>query len=353
MSEGAGTRLTRISWPGCRSLRLEYRLHGLDDGFGLGRLAAGFGDEPGKRIAAADFHGLEVAALEPLGKVLFIVVALLAHGLVDHGQVRSERGGCGEVAGAGLVGGRLQHGVALALRGDRIGEVLGSLGHQLIDLVDLQLDPVLLRHHAAGQVGEHDGNRLRRVLGRGLRIADRRCIGIELEGIEGWKLFGVFRLFGGKPGDDAHIRLDGDVFAGALMLDHRVVDHVAAGKSGGGELDAVLFLHRRHLPVAGEGGAPHRLQRRYARPLDGAHHALAVGHVHGGVDGDADETDADDAGKTGGSKPLDAAALPILPGFAEIDRREFALRLRCLGKIDGGKAASPRRDEGLTRLTAR
>ena len=62
--------------------------------------------------------------------------------------------------------------------------------------------------------------------------ADRGGIGIELEGIEGGSLVGVVgRGFSGKSGYDAKVRLDGDVFAAALVLDHRLVDHVARGEA--------------------------------------------------------------------------------------------------------------------------
>ena len=89
-----------------------------------------------KRVAAADLDRLRLAALEPLGEILVVVIAgLLADGLVDHGDVGGERRGRGEVAGAGLIGGRLQHGVAGAFLRHGIGEIVGGFGDELIDLV--------------------------------------------------------------------------------------------------------------------------------------------------------------------------------------------------------------------------
>jgi hypothetical protein len=43
----------------------------------------------------------------------------------------------------------------------------------------------------------------------------------------------------------------------------------------------------------------------------------------------------------------------LLARFAEIDRWQFALRLGCLGQINGGEPAALYRNEGLTRFSTR
>ena len=57
-----------------------------------------------------------------------------------------------------------------------IGEVLGGLGDEGVDLVGLELDPVILGERAVRQIGDVDAHRLRRI-GRGAVVvaADRRC----------------------------------------------------------------------------------------------------------------------------------------------------------------------------------
>ena len=124
-------------------------------------------------------------------------------------------------------------------------------------------------------------------------------------------------------------------------------------KPASGQLDAIFLLDRGALPVVGEGGGAHRTERRDARALDRAHHALAVRHIHRGVDGDADQADADDAGKARARQPFEPVARAIRIGLAEIDLRQLALQLRCVGEINSGKPAALARDKGLTRLTRR
>ena len=139
----------------------------------------------------------------------------------------------------------------------------------------------------------------------------------------------------------------------ALPLDHRVVDDLAGGEARGGHVNAVFFLAGGALPVLGEGGGAHRLERGEACPLDRAHHAGAVFHVERGVDRDPDETHADHAGKTGARKPFQPAACPIGAGFAKIDRRQLALGPWHLAEKDGWESGRAGRHEGLAKLTTR
>ena len=130
------------------------------------------------------------------------------------------------VAGEGLLG---------------ISEILGGLVDQLANLVGPELDVVRLGHEPARHVHNVDAHRLGRV-GSIAATANRRRIGIELEGIEGRKFARIGRQLGGEARDDAQIRLDGDELAAALPLDHRIVDDVAGGEARGGHLDAVNVL---------------------------------------------------------------------------------------------------------------
>ena len=287
----------------------------------------------GERVAAADLHHFQLAAVEEIVGDLVRVVVLLAGALVDHGEVRRERRGAKAVVRRCMRPAEDRAGHVAGAFGLGIGEVLGGLCHEIVDLVVLELDPIILGERAVRKIGDVDADRLRRVcVARVARIAaDRRSVGVELEGIEGGKGIGVVRLRGGKSGYDAKVGLDGDVFAGALMLDHRLMDHVAGGEAGGAELDAVALLHRRRLSVAGECCGPHRLHGGEARLLDRAHHALAVRHVHRGVDGKADEADADHAGETSGGEPFQPMARFLLASFAEIDRQQVALWLGGFG----------------------
>jgi hypothetical protein len=103
----------------------------------------------------------------------------------------------------------------------------------------------------------------------------------------------------------------------------------------------------------GEAGAPDRLQRGEARPLDRAHHAGAVGDVHGGIDGETDEANADHAGETGARHPFQAAVGAIVARFAEIDLRQLALELGGFAEENGGESTRHGRHECLTKFSAR
>ena len=215
-----------------------------------------------------------------------------------------------------------------------------------------ELDPVGLRQDPARHVDHADADRLRRIVGVAAG-ADRGLVGIKLEGIEGRRLVGIGRKLGGESGDDAEIGLDGDELAAALPLDYRVVDDLAGGEARGGHLDAVLFLAGGALPVLGEGGGAHRLERGETCTLDRAHHAGAVAHVERGVDGGPDEAHADHAGNTGAGKPFQPAACSIGARFAEIDRRQLALGPWHLAEKDGWESGRGGRHEGLAELTTR
>ena len=321
----------------------EDRRQRLDDVVRLGGLGAGLGEQALQRVAAADDQRLALGAGEHLVvEFVLIVVSGVIGGFLDHRHMR--RGGESKSV-FGMIG-RLQE--LRAAVADRAGhlaravsvsEILGRLGDQLIDLVGPELDAVGLRQDPARHVDHVDADGLRRVVGRAAR-ADRRLVGIELEGIEGRKFGGIGGKFGGKSGDDAQIGLDGDELAAALPLDHRVVDHLAADEARRGHLNAVFLLAIGALPVLGERGAAHRLQRREARPLERAHHARAVAHVQRRVDRDPDEADADHAGETGAREPFQPAACPIGARFAEIDRRQLALRPWHLAEKDGWESGS-------------
>src|SRR4029079_2647557 len=153
--------------------------------------------------------------------------------------------------------------------------------------------------------------------------------------------------------DDAQIGLDGDELAAALPPDHRVVDDLAADEARRGHLNAVFLLAIGALPVLGKRRAAHRLQCREARALERTHHARPVAHVQGGVEGDPDEANADHAGKTGPREPFQPAACSIVAGFAEIDRRQLALRPWHLAEKDGWESGSGDRHQSLAKLTTR
>ena len=332
-------------------------LERIDDGLGLTRIGTGLDDEAHQRVAAADLYGLGLGALTEIAVDLVGIIVVGIRHLVDHGDVRGERRGVGAVAGRAVGDGFQQRagGVTAPLRHVGISEILGGLGDDLIDLIGLELDAIVLGERAAGKIGDGEIDGLRRIGGGGAVAADRRRVGIELEGIEGGKVGDVVWLGGGKPRYDANIRLDGDVFAGALVLDDGLVDDVAIGEAARRELDAIAFVGGGALAVAGDGGGAHRPHGGEARALDRAHHALAVGHVHRGIDGNADQTDADDAGDAGAGEPFQPAARALM-AFAEIDGRKLALRFRRRGggaEINAGEPATLDWNEGLARFTAR
>ena len=72
-----------------------------------------------------------------------------------------------------------------------------------------------------------------------------------------------------------------------------------------------------------------------------------------GVMADPDEADADHAGETGAREPFQPAACSIVAGFAEIDRRQLALRPWHLAEKDGWESGSGDRHQGLAKLTTR
>ena len=201
-----------------------------------------------------------------------------------------------------------------------IGKILGRAHDQAIDLPRIKLDIVGRRQETAGHVDHIHLQGKGWVDGIGA-AADGRRVGIELEGIEGGEAGGVFGLVGGKARDNAKIGLDGDEFAVALVLYDRVVNDLAAGEARGGHLDAVLFLAAGALRILGETGAADGLERCEGGPLDGIHHPRAVLHVHGGVNGDADQTDADHACKAGAGHPFEAVARALVAQFTEVYRR--------------------------------
>ena len=138
-------------------------------------LGADLDDDAGERVAAADLHRLGVGVLGGV-EVDVVVIVLLGRALVDHGEVGGERRGAGAAVGA--IGCRLQERaghLGAALRHVGIGEVLGGLVDQGVDLVGLELDPVVLGEHAVCEVGDVNAHGLRRI-GRGVVAvgADRR-----------------------------------------------------------------------------------------------------------------------------------------------------------------------------------
>ncbi len=213
MSLGAGTSAKRTSCPGLRLLGGEHWAERLDDGLGLILFGANLDDDAGERVAAADLHRLGLGVLG--GVEIDVAVVLVRRALVDHGEVGGERRGAGAAVGAIGCGLQKRAGhLRPALRHVGIGEVLCRLVDQRVDLVGLELDPVILGEHALVEVGDADAHRLRRIGCGAVAVgADRRLVGVELEGIEGGKGVGVVRRGSGKSGYDAKVRLDGDVFA--------------------------------------------------------------------------------------------------------------------------------------------
>src|SRR4029453_3144880 len=78
-----------------------------------------------------------------------------------------------------------------------------------------------------------------------------------------------------------------------------------------------------------------------------------VRHVERGVDGDPDEANADDAGKTRACEPLDPEARSIGARFAEIDRRQLWLGRRHFAEKEGWESGSRDRHERLAELSTR
>ena len=148
MSLGAGTRREAHLLPGLQVAGGEDGRERLDDGLGLLVLGADLDDDAGERVVAADLHRLGFGVLGGV-EVDVVVAVLLGRALVDDGEVRSERRGAGAAVGA--IGCRLQERaghLCAALRHVGVGEILGGLVDQRVDLVGLELDPVILGEHA-------------------------------------------------------------------------------------------------------------------------------------------------------------------------------------------------------------
>src|SRR5262249_57757825 len=117
------------------------------------------------------------------------------------GEVGSERRGAKAVVAA--VDRGLQDGASYIAGCVRvgIGEILGGLGNELIDVVGLELDAVLERQRPVREIGDAEVDRLRRIGGCGVAVAvgaDRRRISVELEGIESREGIGIVGLGGCK-----------------------------------------------------------------------------------------------------------------------------------------------------------
>ncbi len=148
----------------------EDRRQRLDDVVRLGGLGAGLGEQALQRVAAADDQRLVLGAGEHLVvEFVLIVVGGVIGGFLDHRHVR--RGG--EAESVFRMIGRLQElRAAVADRAGHlaravgIGEILGRLGDQLIDLVLPELDAVGLRQDPARHVDHVDADGLRRVARR-------------------------------------------------------------------------------------------------------------------------------------------------------------------------------------------
>ncbi len=137
-------------------------------------LGADLGDDAHQRIAAADLHHLGLAAVEQIAIQLVGVGVLVLGGLVDHGDIGSERRG--PYAAIGAIGRRLQDGADDVARGGRVGvsKILGGFGNELIDVVGTELDPILFGNHAIGEIGYADADGLRSLGGVVTVAADRR-----------------------------------------------------------------------------------------------------------------------------------------------------------------------------------
>ena len=138
-------------------------------------LGADLGEEAQQRVAAADLERLGLGAGEQLVEIVLVVVGGVVGRFLDHRGVR--RGGNAKPV-FGMIGRLQELRPAVADRAGLIGalgigEILGRLGDQLVDLVGPELDAVGLRQDPARHVDHVDADRLRRVVGLAART-DRR-----------------------------------------------------------------------------------------------------------------------------------------------------------------------------------
>ena len=187
---------------------------------------------------------------------------------------------------------RSQHPSRRWRAGFGVGEGLGRVGDVAVDLVRLKLDAVGLQHESAQHVDEAHADRLWR-LGQDFFAADRRRVGIEPEGIEGGKIGGVF---GGSVARPATMRRYGLMVMNSRVpcrsttvswITWRVAKPAEWSRCGRPSRPTAL------CPVVRERRAADRLRAARLAALHRAHHAGAVRHVRRGIDGDADEADAE------------------------------------------------------------